>query len=524
MNTRRLAIFAMLILGPAAVWISSAVSSGQALSDRSERHEPSATPEVELADSPGLGRVTIAVPPTNQSGDSASTETIKPRVIVNSKPIIETPVPRRKRSPIGGNLPREQSPTSRVGTASPEQVAAVRPMGESIGFQFVDESLPWFAEIDCVPAALPITCHDTHSGIDSSDGGASAGAAIDLAKVPLPQWFHQVDADGDGQIGLYEWRTSGRPVEAFRRIDRNGDGIVTANELRRVIVQTPGLRSANRPGVTIAGGVGGSPATRSRTSAKSSAGPAPAASAMTNPERPALAKTEAPKPQAKPVSLEVPPGTPLAATPVPLTGWSYWEERNAQNAARSQMGHANVLFLGDSISDWQFVRAGQPVSDMFFAPLGMANFAVAGATTSQVLWQVRAGQVAAVTPDVVVMLVGGNNLVMGQSPEDIATGIKAIVEGIQVQTPQTRIMLLGLLPHGATPDDPYRPLLTEVNARIAPLADGDKVRFVNFSQSYLQPDGTISPAIMPDYTHPSTLGYVIFAANLLPSLKAALGK
>lgn len=406
----------------------------------------------------------------------------------------------------------------------PWQVGTVQPMVESIGFQFVDESPTWLVEIDGVPAALPTASHDTNSGIDSSDGGAPAGAAIDRAKVPLPQWFHQVDADGDGQIGLYEWRTSGRPVEAFRRIDRNGDGIVTVNELRQVIVQTPGLRSANRPALAIAGGVGGSSAAKNRAGAKSSAGPAPAASAMTNPERPALAKTEAPKPQPKPVSLEVPPGTPLAATPVPLTGWSYWEERNTQNAARSQMGHANVLFLGDSISDWQFVRAGQPVSDMFFAPLGMANFAVAGATTSQVLWQVRAGQVAALTPDVVVMLVGGNNLVMGQSPADIATGIKAIVEGIQVQTPQTRIMLLGLLPHGATPDDPYRPLLTEVNSRIALLADGDKVRFVNFSQSFLQPDGTISPAIMPDYTHPSALGYVIFAANLLPPLKAALGK
>lgn len=522
MNTRRLAIFAMLILGPAAVWISSAISSGQASFDRSARLEPSAAPEIELAESPRLGRVTITATPANRIGDSAPTVTIKPQAVVHSKLIDEKPMPRRTRSPIGGNLPRESSPTNHVGITSPAQVGTVQPMVESVGFQFVDESLPWLAEIDGMPVSLPIASHEANSGIDSSDGGAPAGAAIDLAEFPLPQWFHQVDTDGDGQIGLYEWRTSGRPVEAFQRIDRNGDGIVTANELRQFIAQSPGLRLVNRPALAIAGGVGGSPAVKSRIGAKSSASPASAASSMTNPERPVLAKTEAPKPE--PVSLAVPPGTPLAATPVPLTGWSYWEERNAQNAARSQMGHANVLFLGDSISDWQFVRAGLPVSDMFFAPLGMANFAVAGATTSQVLWQVRAGQVSAVTPDVVVMLVGGNNLVMGQSPEDIATGIKAIVEGIQVQTPQTRIMLLGLLPHGATPDDPYRPLLTEVNSRIAPLADGDKVRFVNFSQSFLQPDGTISPAIMPDYTHPSTLGYVIFAANLLPPLKAALGK
>jgi hypothetical protein len=59
----------------------------------------------------------------------------------------------------------------------------------------------------------------------------------------LPAWFTQLDSDGDGQIGLYEWKTSGRPLEEFDRIDRNGDGFLTVDEvLRYEALQRAGAR------------------------------------------------------------------------------------------------------------------------------------------------------------------------------------------------------------------------------------------------------------------------------------------
>jgi Ca2+-binding EF-hand superfamily protein len=52
-------------------------------------------------------------------------------------------------------------------------------------------------------------------------------------KLPkeLPPWFAQYDTDGDGQIGLYEWKKSGRPLSEFQAMDRNGDGFLTAEEV-----------------------------------------------------------------------------------------------------------------------------------------------------------------------------------------------------------------------------------------------------------------------------------------------------
>jgi Ca2+-binding EF-hand superfamily protein len=60
-------------------------------------------------------------------------------------------------------------------------------------------------------------------------------------KLPpgLPGWFSQLDTDGDGQIGLYEWKKSGRPLEEFFSMDRNGDGFLTVDEVMRYQAEQP---------------------------------------------------------------------------------------------------------------------------------------------------------------------------------------------------------------------------------------------------------------------------------------------
>jgi hypothetical protein len=55
-----------------------------------------------------------------------------------------------------------------------------------------------------------------------------------VAKAP---WFEQLDTDKDAQIGLYEWKASGRSIEEFEAIDRNGDGFLTVDEVLRYVNQ-----------------------------------------------------------------------------------------------------------------------------------------------------------------------------------------------------------------------------------------------------------------------------------------------
>jgi hypothetical protein len=55
--------------------------------------------------------------------------------------------------------------------------------------------------------------------------------ASNLPLDKLPPWFVQLDTDKDGQIGLYEWRMAGKPMQEFLAMDRNNDGFLTVEEV-----------------------------------------------------------------------------------------------------------------------------------------------------------------------------------------------------------------------------------------------------------------------------------------------------
>jgi hypothetical protein len=53
----------------------------------------------------------------------------------------------------------------------------------------------------------------------------------------LPGWFKDLDTDGDGQVGLYEWRTAGKPITEFLGMDLDGDGLLPPEEYHRYVKQ-----------------------------------------------------------------------------------------------------------------------------------------------------------------------------------------------------------------------------------------------------------------------------------------------
>src|SRR5439155_21757974 len=78
-------------------------------------------------------------------------------------------------------------------------------------------------------------------------------------KLPpnIPAWFRQFDTDGDGQIGLYEWKAAGQPIAQFDAMDLNGDGFVTVEEVMRTVA--PKAADMSSPGFGMGGGFGGMP-------------------------------------------------------------------------------------------------------------------------------------------------------------------------------------------------------------------------------------------------------------------------
>jgi lysophospholipase L1-like esterase len=202
-----------------------------------------------------------------------------------------------------------------------------------------------------------------------------------------------------------------------------------------------------------------------------------------------------------------------------------WLKRHEGFCAEAKQGGIEVLFLGDSITDaW---RSGAPrkLWDERFAPLKAANFGISGDRTQHVLWRIQNGELEGLSPKVVCLMIGTNNI--GQkNPEPAASavaGVKAIVSEIHRRSPSTKVLLQAVFPRGEKPDHPHRAVIQELNAGIAGLDDGGKtVTFVDFGAKFLQPDGSLSKEIMPDFLHLSPKGYQIWADAIQETLAGLL--
>ena len=187
----------------------------------------------------------------------------------------------------------------------------------------------------------------------------------------------------------------------------------------------------------------------------------------------------------------------------------------------AKKGNVDVLFLGDSITDgWR--GSGKQVWEKNYTPLKAANFGIGGDRTQHVLWRLRNGELEGINPKVAVLMIGTNNL-GGNTDEQIAEGVKTIVEEIHKQKPETKVLLLGIFPRAASAKDSARTKIKEINEMISKLDDGGKhVKYLDIGDKFLDGEGNLSKDIMPDYLHPNAKGYGIWAEAIDPTLKQML--
>jgi lysophospholipase L1-like esterase len=194
-----------------------------------------------------------------------------------------------------------------------------------------------------------------------------------------------------------------------------------------------------------------------------------------------------------------------------------WMEMHRRFVNEAKKGDVDLLFLGDSITQmWN----NNDVWQRFYGSRKAANFGLGGDGTQHLLWRISNGELAGITPKVVVLLIGTNNI-STSSAEEIAQGITAIVHVLRDRLPNAQVLLLGIFPRDPQPS-PGRDRIKAVNQRIAKLEDGIHVRFLDIEKAFLNPDDTISPAIMPDYLHLSRRGYRIWADAMEPALWSML--
>ena len=207
----------------------------------------------------------------------------------------------------------------------------------------------------------------------------------------------------------------------------------------------------------------------------------------------------------------------------PGTGWYKRHEEFVQIA---KQGGVDILFLGDSITDFWRSR-GSNVWNQCYASRHAANFGISGDRTQHLLWRMDNGELDGIKPKVVVLMIGTNNTGKEKDgkprnsvPETVA-GVEAVVQDIRTRLPDSKILLLGVFPRG-TFDDPQRAQVALVNTVIAKLDDGKMIKYLDIGPEFLELDGTLPKSIMPDLLHPNERGYEIWAKAMEPTLAEML--
>jgi lysophospholipase L1-like esterase len=196
-------------------------------------------------------------------------------------------------------------------------------------------------------------------------------------------------------------------------------------------------------------------------------------------------------------------------------------------------GEGDVIFLGDSITQgWE--GAGKKVWAEHFAPLKAVNLGISGDRTGHVLWRITEGkELEPIKPRAAVIMIGTNNIPAGHTPEQIAGGVKAIVEELRKQKPHIKVLLLGVFPRAgrkidkeatrATAEE-LQPKVKQINALLARLDDGKAVFFEDIGNKFLDKDGGLPKAVMPDYLHLSPKGYQIWADAIKDDVKKLIDR
>lgn len=214
--------------------------------------------------------------------------------------------------------------------------------------------------------------------------------------------------------------------------------------------------------------------------------------------------------------------THSAVAPVPREdGW--WRQRHEDFNTRVAQGNVDLIFIGDSITHaWE--SEGKDVWAKYYAKRNAVNLGIGGDRTQHVLWRLDHGNINGISPKAAVLMIGTNNSNGDDyTAEQIADGITAIVRRLRSQLPNTKILILGVFPRGQAPCA-QREKNAAASKIVSKLADGKMIHYMDIGEHFLQPDGTLTKDIMPDYLHLTPLGYQIWAIAIEGKLRELLGE
>ena len=204
-------------------------------------------------------------------------------------------------------------------------------------------------------------------------------------------------------------------------------------------------------------------------------------------------------------------GIPWIAEPRPDEWWVRRHEGCKQNTIINR-DNISVVFYGDSITQ-RWANTGLEIFNAKYRPLGTANYGISSDRTEHLLYRIADGEVESLTPKLVVLKIGTNNLAE-DSNDDIVRGIRAVVDLLLERLPSAKVLLLGILPRNHFILNSFE-RVADINIKISKFHDGDRVHFLDmFDQFSSAWDAVDADLFTADKLHLEAAGYQKWADTM----------
>jgi len=202
-------------------------------------------------------------------------------------------------------------------------------------------------------------------------------------------------------------------------------------------------------------------------------------------------------------------------------GERWWRGNNSRimHDIAKMDGKIDIAIVGDSIT----ARWRGELWEKHWGAYRAVNMGIGGDQTQHVLWRLQNGNLDGYKARLFIVMIGTNNMWdKNADPNDVALGVKAILDEIAARQPQANILLLGIFPTGEKPN-PGRERRGDVNQLISKFAGG-KVHYMDIGDKFIDPDGIISKEVMGDSLHLAPKGYDIWVESISGKVEELLGR
>ena len=209
--------------------------------------------------------------------------------------------------------------------------------------------------------------------------------------------------------------------------------------------------------------------------------------------------------------------SPSTVIPVPSPLKKFMPKLHREKLEEAKNKKIDFVMIGDSIThSWS-------KHPEILNGNNLLNLGFPGDRTQNVLWRIDNGALDGISPKLVALMIGTNNLHEDKKayppdkPEDIFSGIRAIVAEVRTRLPNSKILIFSIFPRKA---GPAYERVKAVNALLPQLADGKRIYHLDLNGLFLNGKGLQNHSLFDrDLLHLNKQGYLTWASALKPLLK-----